>query len=207
MRYNSWPRLVINALKRVGITVLPYYLFRRPLAESSRELDDTGWQFRELTVDDVPALARLPMVHGNAEIFRERLLNGQRSFALTRDGEIFTFNWADPDACSYPGENFTLADDEIYLYDIYTVPEQRGNNLAPLFSAHYSQQLAGRGYPYRRQHRRRAEPAVTELLAQGRGNPGSQESLSKNIRRFREIVCAAGLCVAGASAATRIVLM
>ncbi len=146
LRYNAWPRLVVNVLKRLGIILLPYYLFRRSLGTPVHPVDRGDWELIELCEEDMPQLASLPLVHGNEQTYRQRIRNGQRALALRRGREFGAFCWLDPEYCSYAGEGFRLPDDEIYSYDIYTVPALRGMNLAPLLNALYSERLRQEGY-------------------------------------------------------------
>ncbi len=146
LRYNSWPRLLVNGLKRFGIVVLPYYLFRRSLNLPAQAVERGDWELLELGADEMPRLAALPLVHGDEKSYRDRIQKGQRAFALCRGGEVGAFCWMDPVRCSYAGEGFQLQDDEIYLYDIFTALELRGMNLAPLLSSLYSKQLHQEGY-------------------------------------------------------------
>lgn len=144
-RYNSWPRLAVNALKRIGITVLPYYVFRRDIAGPPKQPNLEGYEFDELTAQDMPRIARLPMAHSDEQTYRLRLRNGQRCFAMRQGSEIFAFCWMDPGRCNFAGERFTLQADEVYIYDIYTTPSQRGRNLAPILNACYTERLRAEG--------------------------------------------------------------
>ena len=54
-------------------------------------------------------------------------------------------NWMDSLHCSFPAENFALAADEAYFFDVYTDPAWRGQNLAGLLSACYSKLLYKEG--------------------------------------------------------------
>jgi len=135
----------MNALKRIGITVLPYYVFRRDIAGSPKHPELEGYEFIELTAEDMPRITGLPMVHGDEQTYRQRLRNGQRSFALRQGDEILAFCWMDPERCSFAGEGFTLQADETYVYDIYTTPSQRGRNLAPILNACYTEMLRAEG--------------------------------------------------------------
>ena len=145
LRYNSWPRLIVNALKRIGITILPYYLFRRRLEADAFVPDLRGLEFTELSVDNAPELAALPLVHGDENTFCERFQAGQRCFALRDGGAVVALNWMDPERCSFPAENFALAGDEAYFFDVYTNPAYRGRNLAGMLSACYSDLLYKEG--------------------------------------------------------------
>ena len=145
LHYNSWPRLLINALKRIGITVLPYYLFHRDISGPAKVPAFTGYDFTELTEEHMPEITDLPLVHGDEETYCRRLSNGHRCFSLWQGGEICVFCWMDPDRCSFAAEGFSLEADQVYIYDIYTPPSKRGRNFAPLLNAFFTEKLRAEG--------------------------------------------------------------
>jgi hypothetical protein len=145
LRYNSWPRLLVNALKRFGITILPYYVFYRDITGSPKQPDLDGYEFVELTAVDMPLIAALPLAHSHEQTYQLRLQNKQRCYALRQQDEIFAFCWMDPDHFSFKGEGKTLQADEAYIYDIYTLPIKRGHHLAPKLNACYTNKLRAEG--------------------------------------------------------------
>jgi len=145
LRYNSWPRLIVNGLKRFGITLLPYYVFYRDIADPAKQPDLDGYEFTELTAADMPLIAALPLVHSNEQTYQLRLQNEQRCFALRQHDEIFAFCWMDSDHFSFKGEGGSLQADEVYIYDIYTLPIKRGHHLAPKLNACYTNKLRAEG--------------------------------------------------------------
>jgi len=63
IRYNPLPRLFINALKRIGIVALPYYVFRHDLVSlQCPELDRAGTRLVELQEADMAGIAALPLL-------------------------------------------------------------------------------------------------------------------------------------------------
>jgi hypothetical protein len=145
IRYNPLPRLILNALKRVGITILPYYLFRRPLAVPGKMPDRGPFQFLELHDDAMADIAAMPMVSSGEQAYRGRLQQGQRCFGLRRSDETVAYCWMDSRECRVNGEWFPLRAGEVYAYDIYTLPRLRGQNLAPLLNACFSDMLRESG--------------------------------------------------------------
>ncbi len=145
LRYNSWPRLTMNALKRIGLTILPYYVFRRDITIAEKHPAPDSYEYGELTSEDMPDVAALPLVHSSEQIYRTRLSNGQRCFALKREGVICAFSWMDPNHFSFPAERTTLRSDEVYMYDIYTTLAMRGQNLAAILTACYTAKLRAEG--------------------------------------------------------------
>jgi GNAT superfamily N-acetyltransferase len=145
IRYNPLPRLLLNGLKRLGITLTPYYLLRRSLVATRKPAAPPGAALVELGQADMAGLAGMAMANSTADEFERRLGEGHRCFGLRLEGELVGYCWMDPQRCSYPGEGFTLADDAAYAYDIYTAPAQRGRNCAPLLNGLFSERLAAEG--------------------------------------------------------------
>lgn len=145
LRYNPAPRLLINALKRLGIVILPYYLLRRSLAATRRAAQRTDARLEELDDAAMEHIAALPMANNDAATYRRWRARGQQCFGLYLDDELVGFCWMDGRECSFPGERFALAADEAYAFDIYTVPSRRGQNLAPLLNACFSEHLLATG--------------------------------------------------------------
>ena len=141
LRYNPPQRLLINALKRVGITILPYYLTLRSVQDTRSTLERSHCSLVELGPESMATIAAMPMAHASEAVYRKRLSLGQRCFGLMLDGRLVGYCWMDPARCSYGGEGFELADDEGYGFDIYTLPGERGRNLAPLLNACFSDRL------------------------------------------------------------------
>ncbi len=141
LRYNPPQRLLINAFKRIGITVLPYYLTLRSLPDTRSTLDRSHCSLIELGPEAMAQIAAMPMAHATEAVYRERLSLGQRCFGLMLDGRLVGYCWMDPARCSYGGEGFALAEDEGYCFDIYILPSERGCNLAPLLNACFSDRL------------------------------------------------------------------
>ena len=145
-QYNSWLRLIINALKRVGITILPYYVFRRTVSTAPKPPLLKNMEFAELSADDMAHIAGLPLVHGSEATYFKRLAEGQRVFGLRQAGEVVAFCWFDPDCFSFPGEGDGLRPEEVYIYDIYTRPDRRGQGIAPLLNACYTKSMHDEGF-------------------------------------------------------------
>ncbi len=141
LRYNPPPRLLINALKRIGITIMPYYLTLRSVPDTRSTLDRNHCSLVELGPESMAEIAAMPMAHATEAIYRKRLALGQHCFGLVIDRQLLGYCWMDPSRCSYGGEGFELADDEAYGFDIYTLPSERGRNLAPLLNACFSDRL------------------------------------------------------------------
>lgn len=145
IRYNPPQRLVLNALKRVGIIVLPYYVFARRLVPAAGNGPGGNTGLVELGAQDMARIAAPPLSTNSETTFRNRLLEDHRCFGLTVGGTLLAYNWMSPVSCKVNGEWLELRPDQAYAYDIYTVPEQRGRNLAGMLNAHFSEWLLSRG--------------------------------------------------------------
>jgi len=146
IRYNPLPRLFINALKRIGIVVLPYYVFRHDLVPlQCPELDRAGTRLVELQEADMAGIAALPMANSTERAFRERLRQGNRCFGLELHGELVSYCWMSTGRVKVNGEYLDLGPDEAYAFDIYTRPDRRGSNLAPLLNSVFNDMLYASG--------------------------------------------------------------
>jgi len=144
-RYSPLPRLAIGALKRIGISVLPYYLFRRPLEPARGQPAGAAGDLVQLGADDMTAIASMPMANSAEHEYRARLSRGQRCYGLRIDGELVGYCWMDPQRCSFPAEDFTLPPGAAYAFDIYTVPSRRGENLAARLNALFHARMLDEG--------------------------------------------------------------
>jgi hypothetical protein len=141
LRYNPLPRLMINGLKRLGIVVLPYYLFDRQLRQEALPAESEGCELVLLGAGDMAAIAEMPMANSAESEYRSRLAHGQRCYGLKVEGELVGYCWMDPARCSFPPEDFALPANAAYAFDIYTLPARRGENLAARLNALFHRQM------------------------------------------------------------------
>lgn len=144
-RYNPLPRLVLNGLKRLGITILPYYLFARVLADTRQSLQPGDLYLREVQQRDIPQMASMELVHADGQELMARLERGHRCFGLFEGNTLLAFNWMDFSSCSFRNDNFPLRSDEAYSYDMFTLYNRRGQNLAFLLIGMVSRRLESEG--------------------------------------------------------------
>ena len=145
LRYNPLPRTLINLLKRVGITLLPYYLFDRQLAREPLPAGASDCELVLLGESDMASIAAMPMANSPESEYRERLGKGQRCYGLRTGGELVGYCWMDPARCSFPAEDFALPEGAAYAFDIYTLPARRGENLAARLNAMFHRQMVDEG--------------------------------------------------------------
>jgi len=145
LRYNPLPRLAINGLKRLGITLLPYYLFDRQLVPDSLPAVSARDELVLLGQADMATIAAMPMANSPERDYQSRLAKGQRCYGLRTDGELVGYCWMDPARCSFPPEDFALPEDAAYAFDIYTLPARRGENLAARLNALFHRRMYSEG--------------------------------------------------------------
>jgi GNAT superfamily N-acetyltransferase len=82
-------------------------------------------------LDDYAAL------HGNTSEARARLARGGRCFGVWVDGRLASTVWLATGTAhiDYLARDFPLVEESVYIYEMYTSPEQRGRGLSEVASA------------------------------------------------------------------------
>jgi GNAT superfamily N-acetyltransferase len=135
-----------------GLAALRLYrrlvLTERRLGEPFPDLPLPGdLTVRRLTADDVGAYAAFRPEQGPSECDR-RLAEGQWCFATWRGQEIVSAAWAVGGRAwiEYLELGVELGPDEVYSYDLYTVPELRGRRITSATRLPHLRYLRERGY-------------------------------------------------------------
>jgi len=131
---NPAPGLILDAWSKLGLRVLPFYLFVEPVqdrAPPSPRLPSEEVSIELLDEGDMAEIAALPNRGPSLREHLDNLRRGQRCLGLRHRGRITSFSWYDLDVCSYRGLSFPLLADEAYLFDQYTLMDYRGCGLAP----------------------------------------------------------------------------
>jgi len=124
---------VLDQLRRAGIGVIPYFLFReglRPQAgwpELAREFPSSVLEAGNST--DVAAVGGFDSWR-TVERVRALLEKGDLCVLLKNQGRIAGFTWADFDEVNDSACDYELGSGEAYLYDAFIAPEYRGHSLA-----------------------------------------------------------------------------
>ena len=133
LRYNNLAQTFLDALKVLGVTIRPYYLFE----EESLHVEKRDWDQRfadyeagYLGPDDMATLAAFPDRTPSEAKLHQNLADGSVCFGIRLKGEIVAFTWWETSYCTFPGHPFALNDDEAYLHDAYTASAHRGLGLA-----------------------------------------------------------------------------
>jgi hypothetical protein len=102
---------------------------------------------RPLTPDDAAAYAAFRPEHGRSECDR-RLAEGHWCFATWRGAEIVSAAWGVGRRAwiEYLELGIQLGPDEVYSYDLYTVPELRGRRITSATRVPYFRYLREQGY-------------------------------------------------------------
>jgi len=121
-------------LSRLGITIVPYYLF-----VESNDLSGTGNLKPMLDkpyetvildrsqVDLVKGLENLPQVESE---FTRLWDQGCSCVCLTSEGSVLGYAWFDLTRCNYEHLSFELKDHEAYSFNFHTARHMRGRNIA-----------------------------------------------------------------------------
>ncbi len=127
---------VLDRINKSGVRIEPYVLY----VEGDFRTDP-AWVARYSDYDVGPIdPAYLPAVAAQEtwtteDRIRERLTKGQVCIAVTREGELAAYTWADLEQCNHAPCVFSLERDEAYLYGAHTLEAFRGRGLAPYMRA------------------------------------------------------------------------
>jgi len=134
MRYNPFPRIVLDGLAKMQIRIQPYYVVLEGLIDGV--LDDLEVQRNEyeigfLGIEDMNVIGSIPFREISYEDVLTRLEEGKMCFGAKRSGELAAFSWCDIEEFDFKGLGFPLRKNEAYLFDAYTFDSFRGRGLAP----------------------------------------------------------------------------
>ena len=147
LRYNSFPRLVLDVLKIVKIRINPFYILREglhPEVDSPGRAPD-GCEIRIIHHEDLPQFADFPDRTESLESLQQRMGRGDVGLGAWLNGRAAGFTWARTDEFLCHLYRFDLREDEAYLYDAYTSTECRGRGLAGHLRYRLYEALAERG--------------------------------------------------------------
>jgi len=120
---------VLRRLNNVGIHLEPFFTVRE--GEARPELGDTGnFRFDFVTEDEFETLNTFIKTDDRSTL-RAWLDAGRRCFAVWDGNRLIATMWCDFDEFSFAPNYRKLADDEVYLYQAYSDPSYRGQNVAP----------------------------------------------------------------------------
>lgn len=136
----------LERLRRLGVDLNPYLLFREGKGDTAAPLTDLRSEFpsRLLTPDDVPDVAAVSWA--TREQLSERVRQGHLCVLTRYQGRVAGYTWADLHSLNDAACDFVLGPGEAYLFDAYVVPEFRGRGLAPYLRYACYEELRTLGY-------------------------------------------------------------
>ena len=147
-RYSGFPRLVLDALGKLGLTIMPLYLFRESLSLAgslgpTEQTPELAAEF--MSEGQTDELSDLPGRTVSREELVERLRRGNRCLGFRRQRDLVAFSWCDLEQCNFRGFQFPLQENEAYLFDAFTLVPYRGQRLAALVRLALYRELAAIG--------------------------------------------------------------
>jgi predicted GNAT family acetyltransferase len=131
IRYGLVTQRVIERLRRVGVNLNPYVLFREGARPHQTEWPELAAQFPScvLAASDIDAVANC-VPWGTPERIRARLDKGHLCIVLKNGERVAGYAWADFDEVNDSACDYAIGPDEAYIYDTFIAPEFRGRSLA-----------------------------------------------------------------------------
>ena len=134
MKHNSIMRIILDGLIKVNIKVTLYFLVFKELFNETIPHLETGFDDYEicsLGPDDMKIIAAIPERKIHEKTFLRWLNEGKKCLGAKWRGELAAFIWYDLNECNAEFRRFSLAPDEAYLFDAYTMMNFRGKRIAP----------------------------------------------------------------------------
>ena len=149
IQYGMVLQVLRDYLAKIGIEITPYYLLmEKPSDGASVEPqgDFSEYSLAFFGPDEIKVMATIP---GREYILEEYMLSnlkkGKKCLGMKYKGQIACFTWFDFEECSFKGTKFSLKENEVYLFDLYTLKSFRGRNLAPYLRYHSYKILTSMG--------------------------------------------------------------
>ena len=132
-RNSFWPRIpsgLLNRLGRTGVSIRPFLVVREGTSNVATIASDPRFAAGFVGPDDIPELVRVqPFV--DAGKCADRLRRGFLCYAVKDGSRIVAKMWCDLEEINFVPARRRLEGREAYLFDAYTDPTYRGQNLAP----------------------------------------------------------------------------
>ncbi|HPC95659.1 MAG TPA: GNAT family N-acetyltransferase [Sedimentisphaerales bacterium] len=140
-------KLIERVLVTLGIRIRCYYWVQEGLSGSRPQdfppnLDDCT--FQAFGPDEIRAIATQVPWRSETELL-QRLDEGMLCFGIKHRGQIAGFVWCDLAECTYLWRRGTLRDNEVYLFDQFTLEAYRGKNIAACLLSRTYEALRGMG--------------------------------------------------------------
>ena len=140
--------MIRQALDRLGIRIIPFYLFLEnrsfvDLAHLKKRFAE--YETRFMDVDDMPEMAGFPGRDVPLAKLLSRLEAGCLCYGMKHRGDLVAFTWCEMDRCRAKFYRFHLKSNEAYLFDAYTIESYRGKGVGPFIRWLIYQELAKLG--------------------------------------------------------------
>jgi len=113
---------------------MPFYLTKEKLSDIEEpEFKDIleAYSFGFFGPQEIRMIGQTPELNRNESLFLAWLKEDKKCYGVKTNGRIIAFVWIDFKECNYEYDRFRLNEDEAYLFDLYTIKEFRGKNIAP----------------------------------------------------------------------------
>ena len=136
-----------DRLGRAGIRIEPYYWMQEGVTECNPPVlegrpDDYSLSF--FGNEEMKTIGSILPQYPEHNLLA-RLKKGQKCFGLKYKDEIAAFMWFEFDRCSDQGIDIILNNQEAYLWDMFSLKQFRGKNIAPYLRYHSYQVLKSIG--------------------------------------------------------------
>ena len=135
IKYNSPIRIVLDGLRHIGLTFMPFYIFNEDV-KARMSVNDLAlpddFTIATLNETDMKEMEQLPMRTRKESALLNLMRKGSHCLGIRINGQLAAFIWYSQQEFSFSGFSFAMAHNEAYLFDAYTSPDFRGMNLAPL---------------------------------------------------------------------------
>ncbi len=125
---------LLRRLSRLGIKIVPYYLFEESknfLSTDIKPLLDEPFETILLGQSDVELLKGLENLSETPADFSRLWNAGCSCIGLKSEGAILAYGWFDLKRCNYEYLSFELKNNEAYSFNFRTARHMRGRNIAP----------------------------------------------------------------------------
>ncbi|MGH8258918.1 MAG: GNAT family N-acetyltransferase [Steroidobacteraceae bacterium] len=138
MRHGLLEQEILDRLARSGVICYPYFVSVEPAVLSRAAPGGDGYQLRTLTQADAAEISRITLLKTSATTTAAMAARMEHAVCIGAfaDRELVAYTWIGFDGLPTPGSGrqwlFRFRPDEACLFDLYVVPEHRGQRIAML---------------------------------------------------------------------------
>jgi len=148
IRYGMVLQVIKNRIGRMGIEILPYYLYREKVSVVAEMPKIKGnvsdYQFEFLGQADMKTISESNSGF-NEEEYLGFLADGGICLGMKLGNQIAAFMWINIKERGFKETIIPLKSDEAYLWNMYTMESFRGMNIAPYLRCKSYEVLKGMG--------------------------------------------------------------